>query len=143
MTTKKNDEKKKADENPKILTTNEDKTLRVPLTDKELLEAGQKVADALQSLAGLEGEMQSFKEQMNGKVAEAEGKVQRYSALVRQKYEYRDVNCEVVKNYAKKLYTVTRLDTGEVVESRNMTNDELATLPMAVTSVTMNPKLDE
>ena len=77
-----------------IVRTNEEKTLRVSLTQDELFDAGQKMADAVQALTLLECELQSFKEQIKGKVAEADGKVSRFGALVRQKYEYRPVNCD-------------------------------------------------
>ena len=121
---------KEINDKPIIATSTEDRQLRVPLTEKELLEAGQKLADALQTLVTLDNELQSFKEQIKGKVAEAEGKSSRFGSLVRQKYEYRPVTCEIARDYTAKMLTVVRTDTGEIVEERPMTRDELQTLPM-------------
>lgn len=42
-------------------------------------------------------------------------------------YEYRDVECVTDLNFTKNSATVTRLDTGEVVEKRAMTDDERQT----------------
>jgi hypothetical protein len=115
---------------PTIVKSKTEKLLRVELTEAELLDAGQKMADAQQTTVSLNAELQSFKEQMKGKLAEAEGAAVRYGALVRQKYEHRPVECELQKNYKLKKARLIRLDTNQIVEERPMTQDELATLPM-------------
>ena len=133
MTTKKPEtaKKKRGDEKP-IVRNRVNRVLRVELTRDELLDAGQKMADAQQRLNDLDAEAQEFKEQMKGKLAEAQGSAMRYGALVRQKYDHRDVECEEVKDYNAERYELIRKDTGATVERRAMTPAELSVLPMAV-----------
>lgn len=121
-----------ADTESKIIRTKESRMLKVNLTQEELLEAGQKMADAQQQLVELDNELQSFKDQIKGRVAEAEAVVSRCSSLVRQKYEHRSVPCDVTKDWNAHLVTVTRRDTMEIVENRAMTDNEMAMLPMEI-----------
>lgn len=40
-------------------------------------------------------------------------------------YEFRAISCQVERNYNTKIFTLTRLDTGEVVETRPLRPSEL------------------
>ncbi|MCE5219483.1 hypothetical protein LLH03_20880, partial [bacterium] len=110
----------------KVITTQEKRKLKCELTRDELLDFGQKLADAQQRKVETEAELQSFKDQCKGKLATAEGDVIQFSSLIRQRYQHRDVECEVTKDYAAATVTVRRLDTFDTVETRPMTKDELA-----------------
>jgi len=115
-----------------MVKSTEERTLKVPLTEKELLECGQKLAAAQQRAVELDAELKAFKDTINGKKSEAESVMTCQSRLISQKYDYRKVECTVVKNWTTGLMTATRNDTGESVETRRMTSSELSELPMAV-----------
>jgi len=104
--------------------------LKCELTDEELLSFGSKMADAQQELAECDAELKSFKEQIGGRKAVAEAAAGQYGAYVRQKYQHRNVECRIELNYETETMTVTRLDTGAVIDSRAMNRDELERLPM-------------
>lgn len=115
-----------------IVKSTEERTLKVPLTEKELLECGQKLAAAQQRVVELEAELKAFKDTINGKMSEAESVMTCQSRLISQKYDYRKVECTVIKNWTTGTCVVTRNDTGEIVENRKMTSAELSELPMTV-----------
>lgn len=114
-----------------VVKTTEKRQLKCMLTDAELLEAGGTLAQAQQRIVELEAELQAFKDDNKGKVALAEAEMTRNSNLVRQKYAWRDVPCEVVKDYNYETVTIKRKDTGEIVDNRRMTDAELSELPLA------------
>ena len=104
--------------------------LKCILTDEELLECGQRMADANTMLGRLEREMESVKATYKAEVAEQEAIVQKNGSLIGLKFEHRDVSVGVVSDYGAETVTVIRNDTGEVVETRRMTEQELSELPM-------------
>jgi len=100
------------------------RTLPVLLTDRELLDRGEALAlerfarnhcDADRKAAAA-----GFKEQLE--VFEAE--IDRLAGIVREKAEPRPVECKNVRDLDRGVIEVTRLDTGEIVESRVMTEQE-------------------
>ena len=115
-----------------IVKSTEERTLKVPLTEKELLECGQKLAAAQQKAVELDAELKAYKDTVNGKKSEAESVMTCQSRLISQKYDYRKIECTVVKNWTTGTCVVTRNDTGEKVEERKMTSSELSSLPLTV-----------
>ena len=115
---------------PVVVIEKQDRLLKCDLTQDELLAYAAKMADAQQTVVELEAEAKAFKEQNTGAKTMAEGSRAKFAALVRQRYEHRTVECEVVRNYTAKTITVNRLDTGAAVETRPMTDDEVLTLPL-------------
>jgi hypothetical protein len=114
----------------KIVRREENRQLKVTLTQDEILQAGQKMADAQQLIVELDAEAQSFKDTQKGKVAQAEAELSRNSALVRQKYDFRRVACEIMVNHTTQRVNVYRMDLDELIEDRPMTKDELSALPI-------------
>jgi hypothetical protein len=104
--------------------------LKCLLTDDELLDCGQKMATANTTKAILEREFESVKANYKAKVAEQDAIVQKNSSLISLKSEYRNVNVVVTKDYETEMYTAIRQDTGEVIETRKMTEHELSELPL-------------
>lgn len=108
---------------PKTFT----RTLPVLLTDRELLDRGESLAlerfarnhcDAQRKAAAA-----GFKEQLE--VFEAE--IDRLAGIVREKAEPRPVECRNVRDVARGVVEVMRIDTAEIVESRVMTDLERQT----------------
>lgn len=108
---------------PKTFT----RTLPVRLTERELLDRGESLAlerfarnhcDAQRKAAAA-----GFKEQLE--VFEAE--IDRLAGIVREKAEPRPVACRNVRDMNRGVIEVVRTDTGEIVESRVMTEMERQT----------------
>ena len=104
--------------------------LKCDLTREELLEAGAKMADAAQRIAELESALASYKAQNKSAMEIEKAQTESLSDKIRRKYEYRAIKCMVIKDYQAGRVTCTRSDTGEEIENRPMTDDELSRLPM-------------
>jgi hypothetical protein len=104
--------------------------LRVPLTEKQFVEFGMKLADAQGRLTALDGQKESFMTQWKADQKTVEGEVGKYASIIREKSIYCEVECTTELNFKTKIYTVVRNDTGELLESRSMTSEELQRLPM-------------
>jgi hypothetical protein len=115
----------------KLVTKREEtRTLKVELTQDELLSAGQKAADAQQTIVELDLEEKQVKDGIKGRRAVAEADLGRNSTLVRQKYDFRPIICEVTLDHTDKTVCIKRTDTGVVVESRKMNDQEAEELPL-------------
>lgn len=99
-------------------------TLKCQLTDQEILQCGQAVADALEAAAELERELDEFKTMHKAKVAQQEAIVGLNTGKIRSRYEYRPVECEVVKDYGAGVVWTERVDTREIIERRPLTDEE-------------------
>jgi len=115
-------------EEKKTVSTEKFLMVKCQLTTEEILEAGQKLADAQNEIERLKNELDSFKSQMKAKTSEAEAVANRCGSLVREKYEHRKIKCTEVRDYDEEIVYAYRNDTGETVESRKMTADELSQL---------------
>ena len=114
--------KTKTDE--KIKTTHERHLLKCQLTQEELLGYGDELADALDNLRQLQEEKEQVVKDFKAREAAFEAQVVIKQLLVRNKYEHRQVDCNLVLNYTTQNATLTRLDTNETVKERKMTEEE-------------------
>ena len=105
-------------------TTKEKRSLRCQLTQTELLAAGEKLADLLDTLRCTTGERENVTKQYKAKEAELEAQIETQQLLVRNKSEIRTVDCLNVLDYTDVKCIVTRLDTGEIIVDRKLTEDE-------------------
>jgi hypothetical protein len=113
-----------------LKTTRETRHLRVALTDEELLLAGQKLADELRKLRGLEAEAASVSKSYKAKIAEVEACLEVTRGLVHDRYEIRPVQCVNVLDYTDVRARTYRTDTGDIIEDRKLSEDEKqSTLP--------------
>lgn len=95
------------------------------LTDEEKLVAGKEMADARERLTELEGDLKRISGDLKAQMLAEESKVLTMSSKIRSGYEFRQVKCEVEFNEpAQGRKTVTRLDTHETHEVRDMTPEE-------------------
>ena len=118
------------EEQKPIVNKRAERQLKCDLTNIEMLVYGQRMAEWQQAVAELEKALLEYLAENKSKASEAECALSRYAAAVRRKYEYRRVACEVAHNYVTEMVTAMRLDTGEEIESRPMTDDELQQLPL-------------
>lgn len=94
------------------------------LTTNELLAYGQKMADSTQEIRSLEDQLTSVKKDFQARIDQQDAEVGRLSSALRSGYEHRDTDCELIMNWTDKTVKLVRLDTGEVIRSRVMSDDE-------------------
>jgi len=119
--------KTKKQEPPKIKTTRETNFLKCQLTLDEILAAGDRLATAIDNLHKLEDEKESVVKSFKAREAAVEAEITKDQLLVRNKYDFRPIECENTLDFnTLQTYTV-RLDTNEETMRRNMTEDEKQT----------------
>ncbi len=108
------------------------KALRVTLTEEELNECGREVSQLTEALFEAERALDRTKEHAKNSVKDAEHVVLGKKAELagrarvhREKEELRPVECEVVYHRGERRAYVTRLDTGEVIERRVLSDDDM------------------
>lgn len=99
--------------------------LKCELTQEELLEFGESLANVQSDLKELESQLTGIKNEYKAKTTAKESEEERLGNLLRQKYEMRNVDCNVTYDFDEGTVTTTRLDSGELVGSRQMTDAEL------------------
>lgn len=105
--------------------------LRCALTQEELIERGQKLTYHMAEVQAAENDLASFKSQSKSRIDAATAEVRKYQQQVAEQAEWRDVECEDRMDFDSKTVTSIRLDTGEIIGTRRMTEDELqGTLPL-------------
>lgn len=102
----------------------EKRTLPVALTATELLDRGDQLARAHQAVRIEQAEQKAKKEDLKQRLEDLEGEVGKLARIVRDKSEPRDVECARVFDFDKSTVEIVRTDTGEVVSSRTMTDQE-------------------
>ena len=114
-----------AKKGPHVEKRKEVRSLQCTLTPEELMTCARQMADAENEIQHLNAEKENFVAQFKSKLSQAEGVVSGKASMIRCGYEFRNVDCEQVKDFDKGTVTVFRLDAGRaVVESRSMTEDE-------------------
>ncbi len=95
-----------------------------PLSEEELLQVAQQVADADLMEDQLEEEKKVVMAGWNAKVKDAKANKKRFIRLLRDKSEVRSVECSYDYDYKAGTVHFTDISTGEEIFSREMTNDE-------------------
>lgn len=108
----------------KIRETEITENLKCMLTDDEIKQAGETMARLIQVKAGLEKDKKSVMASFKAKLDAADAQIIDNSNKVRDKYEYRDVDCVQYMNFTKHTIKVTRMDIGAVIDERKMTVKE-------------------
>ena len=99
--------------------------LKYYFTEEERAELGERVARLVEERENLDAEKKLAAKKYGQEIAEIDGEIGSVARLIRKKYEIRSVECDVINDYKAKTVVVMRIDTGEPVESRPMTPDEL------------------
>lgn len=117
---------------PNIKERKYDKLLKCMLTDPELIDTGDQLAQALHHLSSVNGELDAIKADYKGKVKAAEAEIEKHRNRMQNKFEMRPIECLEVKNFADRKLVAIRTDTNEIIEERALRNDELQMpLPMS------------
>lgn len=104
------------------------RTVQVVLTQKELLDIGQEMARSQRLLNDAEGRKAEVAAQIKAEIEGFRNTISDLAMKISQRYEYRTVDCEIVKDFEGNRVDVVRLDNGEVIETRAMTAEERQTV---------------
>lgn len=113
----------KKDEN-KIKTTHEIHLLKCDLTQEELLQYGEELATVLDNLRRLQDEKESVVKEFKAREAAFDAEIVVKQLLVRNKYEYCQIDCTLTLDYTDQSAVLIRQDTNETIKERKMTEDE-------------------
>lgn len=100
------------------------RNLPCKLSDDELRQRGDALAETVQELAAEESRQTDVKAQMKARLTELEAKQTRFAITISRKEEYRDVSCDLFADPTRGIVDVVRRDVGEVVETRPISDDE-------------------
>jgi len=112
---------------PKVITKQQQEYLKCILTEEEVAQAANELARGISSLKELDDALTSIKAEFKGKVEKEEANINVKARLVRDKHEYRNVECDAIHNFTDCTVTIVRKDTNETVETRKMTFSEKQT----------------
>lgn len=101
------------------------RSLKCKFTDAEVLQLGKDLAEKTEHYGQLEADKKQVVKDFDAKLAEVDAQIRSASGKVQCGYEYRNIECtEAIGEPTDNKKTVTRLDTMEVVEVRELTDDE-------------------
>jgi len=112
---------------PKTKTTKESQFLKVALTQEEVLQTADELATALDNKTSLAAEKEAVLKSFKSKEAALDAQITEKQQRVRNKYTYRNVECENVLDYGTLETYTRRLDTGDEIMRRPMNEDEKQT----------------
>lgn len=100
--------------------------LQVELTQEEMLDAGNQLAEANEDLVQIEKEKSEVTATLKAKTTAAEARISELSRKVRNGYEYRQVPCVIQFDTPEVgMKQTVRTDTNEIVSKpEHMTDDE-------------------
>lgn len=101
-----------------------DKTLPVPLTERERLEIGEDIAAAQMKAEQTEKDKKAADDEFKGVIEGAYAEVSAHAALLRRGKRDTAVQCSILRDYRVGSVKVTRMDTMEVIEHRPMSAQE-------------------
>lgn len=105
-------------------TRNIKRNLKYFFNEEDQLLLGRELAKEGGLLIDSKERKKDVDDQLKSEITGHEMKVQSICRKVNNGYEYRDIDCEEKHNFAQGVVTITRLDTGEMVKERAMTEDE-------------------
>lgn len=114
-----------ADTAPETETKKTKEYLKYVFTREEKEEFAGELARNLGDLEQKKLQKKEVVKAIDSEIAGLESAVSRLVAFVRDGYDWRNVDCEVVLNYTTRFKTTVRLDTLETVKTAPMTADEL------------------
>lgn len=100
------------------------KSLPVKLTRDELLQKSAELAGTVQDYATEERRQTDVKAQLKARLTELDARRTQLAFTVARQEEDRDVRCDVIADLNTLIANITRSDTGEIVQSRPLTDGE-------------------
>jgi len=118
------DSKEKIMSKDSIKKTHEPHVLPCKLTERDIAEAADKLATAIQRVESLELEKKTKVAEFKGQIDAQKERIHNLTVEVKDGIAQRSVECELLLNYSKLTATLIRLDLSEIVEERTMTEEE-------------------
>lgn len=103
----------------------EKRFLKCDLTEAEILGFSAELAHKISDINEKEIDKKASAAQYKSEIDILQKTAASLARKVNEKAEYRDVECHAEKDYDLDTFTVTRLDTGEIIESRPLRKDEM------------------
>ncbi len=100
------------------------KYLKYTFTEDEIKELGKSLAKVFSDHSEAEARLKSVSTQIKAEITALEGAMTLSSEKIRSGYEHRNIDCKKEFDYRLGTVTITRIDTGEVVEERPMDAEE-------------------
>jgi hypothetical protein len=94
------------------------------LTETELLDRADQLSVVVQETTAEEGRQTDVKAQMKARLTELDARKTRLAITIGRKEEYRDVEVELMADVQAGTVTIYRMDNGEALETRPMTEQE-------------------
>jgi len=107
---------------PRIVRYREN--LPCKLTDRELLDLGDRMAEVGQSYSEEESALDGIKSEYKARLTKLESEGALLATKIRAKNETREIQCERVFDYQTRKIVERRCDNGEIVRTRDMTDSE-------------------
>ena len=116
-----------ADEDKSVIVRPTTRQLRCELGRDDILEKADRASHLLADRDRRQDEIDNAKKQAKADIERLEAEHRQLNVQIRDRAEYRSVDCDETRNYHTWTVTVTRKDTGEVVDERAMSLDERRT----------------
>jgi hypothetical protein len=100
------------------------RTLPVMLTEDEVKQKGDVLATRIEERAKLDGERKAASERFKEELKEIDGDIGSLARQLRERKEHRVINCMWERDDARFSMVLIRQDTGEIVDTRPMRDDE-------------------
>lgn len=94
------------------------------LTQKEIYESGKSLADALKRVDECEVRLEGMKQQIKAEITQAQGEAAKFRSLVATEVEHRMVDVEVRLDWRRGKKETVRMDTGELLRTDDITDEE-------------------
>lgn len=109
---------------PKIVDTKTREYLRYTFSDDEIRKMGLEMAQETQKGAGAEAEKKAAMANFKDRIEKHALAAKIAAGHIATGFEMRNIDCVKMINYEKNLVTITRVDTGEEVERREIEESE-------------------
>lgn len=117
--------KKKAPTDPDVKTERYQSSLRCELNPGEVADRADRAAAMIADRDQKEADMKAAQKHAKSIIEEIDAELRRLSGEVRTRSTYRSVECERQYLYGSGTYREVRLDTGDVIYERQMTEAEM------------------
>ncbi len=106
--------------------------LKCLLTEKEKTELSARIAKAISDKASIEARLKEVTASLKAEIAKCDAEIADAALQINTGSQYKNVDCQIERNYRLGTVTITRLDTGEIIRERPMTAEERQmTLPVS------------
>jgi hypothetical protein len=99
--------------------------LACKLTDRELMARGKDVAEEAARKRQVELQAKDSSAEYKAQIARHETAIDDLLKQIRSGEQFRDTTVELIRDYKRKCVTQTRMDTGELIDTRAMSAAEL------------------